>query len=131
MAFKKIQYVVCGQIVEHFCSTESCKKSEKAYPPIYSGFDNCVIQSVETRNSACFRYKFKKFHDADAVFTKEITNPTVSTAYGVSAVEYDDLTKKTAEKIDNGTFDWMEFNSDRKKIDEKLYNAVMGVLAKQ
>lgn len=82
---------------------------------------------MQTKNSACFKEKFNKFHDADAVFTKEITNPTVSAAFGVAAIEYDDLVKKTAEKIDNGTFDWVEFNNERKKIDEKLYNAVVSI----
>lgn len=121
-AFGIIEMFILKKVFSTSCLTEKCNEILALYPPGLKTFDDCIKTAVATKNAAPFVERFKKCYTVDMLLTKEMKNPAVSEAYSTSSKEYVKLAMNHGKNIENGKFDWVEFNNDRKKIDEVLYS---------
>lgn len=111
-----------GKVVSKGCT--NCNHSLAKGSTLVEGFDDCLEKSVATKNAARFRKLFKKIHDIDLATAAQLTDPTILKAFSVTTEKYLKFAMDQSEKIENGSFDWVDFNNERKNFDEELYNKV-------
>lgn len=121
-AFETTDVFLGLKLTNSNCITEKGKNISAEFLPIYDGLDDCLIKSVATKNATCLCEKFKKFHELDMKYAKELTNPNIRNAYLISAEETFKYGMASVEKIENNLFDWMEFNKNHKKVNDDLYD---------